>query len=691
VKNSEDRLFFDGFALDLQLRTLLRGSQRVKLTPKPFDVLACLVAHRGEVVGKDALHAEVWRGIAVTDDVLVQAVHEIRRALDDDKDSPRFIQTVPREGYRFIAVVTGEPAEAVRSNAPPPRAGWRAELLALVIVGAGALIVWRLPSFGTDQGEGRDSSTPEVTARVVPVTSASISAVKPVFSPDGKTMLYLSDAAEAPGSMDLFVMPFDAASPLRLTHRANAAGDLPVYTADGRGVVFSRYRMGVDGSRVPDLWKVSAFGGTPLRYIADASDAGFSPDGARVAFTRHAASGRVLVVSPVDRVDQIQQVGGPGFTPRWSPDGRWLAFTTSYPEGGEGQLWIVSSSLADRRVLTTEPQQMYGLAWSADSRSIIFAARIANAFHLRRVWLADGSITTIASGVGSYLTPTVSPDGRLVAFSYLRPVRDLAFASPIDAAVVRTLTENELHRWPRFSPSGRLIASVVQRSTDDDYLFVSKVETGESRRVSQQPAQYPCWIDEDHIAYVTTSGASATDIRRVDLTTGEDIVIAHVEGLVSWLAERPGTSEAAFVVTTVDRRRIVLRDFSTGRESTLAEGLDFWELRWRPDGEVLAWSGPPVAGSVESNGIWNVRPGTSAPQRVVTDGFGPAWGAEGYLFFLRYLGDHDDAGIWQIDIANGREHQVRRIPRVDYFDVSGQSLVFARNTGRTQIFTMPLQ
>ena len=689
MKNSEDRLVFGEFVLDLQRRTLLRGGERLKLTHKPFEVLAFLVAHRGEVVGKEAIHAEVWRGIAVTDDVLVQAVREIRRALSDDKDNPRFVQTVPREGYRFVATVAAEPGGAVQQpELPGRRSHVGAQLVVLAIVVAGAIVAWRSSSLGTDVREGRALGALEPPAQV-PVTPSSISAVKPMFSPDGKTLLYLSEAGEAPGSLDLFVMPLDAAVPWRLTHGANAAGDLPVYTADGREVVFSRYRMGKDGSRAPDLWKVSAFGGTPIRVIADASDAGFSPDGARVAFTRHTSSGRVLVVSPVDRLDATREVSRPGFTPRWSPDGRWLAFTTSYPEGGDGQIWIVSSALADRRALTAESQQVYGLAWSADSRSILFAVRIASAFHLRRVWLANGSTETIASGVGSYLTPVVSPDGRQVAFSYLRPVRDLAVAHTIDADAVRMLTENEQHRWPRFSPSGRLIASVVQRSTAGDHLFVTSLETGESRRLSREPALYPCWIDEDHIAYLATGGANASDIRRVDLVTGEDVVLARIEGGVSWLAVRPGSSEAAFV-RTADQRRIVLRDLPSGRESTLAHGLDFTELRWRPDGEVLAWSGLPVAGGVESNGIWIVRPVASTPQRVVDDGFGPAWGADGELFFLRYLGDRDDAGIWRMNPVSGREQQVRRIARVDFFDVSGSSLVFARNTGRTQIFTMPL-
>ena len=487
MKNSEDRLTFGGFTLDLRRRALFRGDARVHLTSKPLETLIFLVEHRGQVVTKEAVMGSVWKDTAVTDGVLVQAVREIRRALEDDKENPSFVQTVPREGYRFVGDVgvldRAGPKAAVDS---PPRQFARRpiQVVAMAVVVGLALVAWRWGIAARD-GDAATGDDGLIASHITPLTAGGISAVKPVFSPDGKSLLYQSDT-ERHGVLDFFLLPLSGGEPWRLTHGANASGDLPVFTPDGRDVVFSRYRTGSDGSRLPDLWKVSAFGGTPVRYIPEASGAGFSPDGAWVAYTQHGADARTLVVSPAGRLDERREVSTPGFTPRWSPDGKWLAYTTSYPEGGHGDVWIVSPSLTERRRLTTQSAQMYGLAWSGDSGSIVFSTKVGDAFQLQRVSLTEGSIEHVTRGVGVYSSPTISSDGRLLAFTVFRPVRDLLYAQPHDSAV-NALTANESHRWPRLSPSGRRIASVVLRSATDEYLHVINLDTAENRRVSDVP------------------------------------------------------------------------------------------------------------------------------------------------------------------------------------------------------------
>jgi DNA-binding winged helix-turn-helix (wHTH) protein len=95
-------LAFEAFTLDVQKHVLYRASERIRLTSKPLQVLEHLVARGGTTVSKRELLDTVWKDLFVTEDVLVQAVREIRKALGDDKDNPHFIQTIPRVGYRFI-------------------------------------------------------------------------------------------------------------------------------------------------------------------------------------------------------------------------------------------------------------------------------------------------------------------------------------------------------------------------------------------------------------------------------------------------------------------------------------------------------------------------------------------------------------------------------------------------------------
>jgi DNA-binding winged helix-turn-helix (wHTH) protein/TolB-like protein/tetratricopeptide (TPR) repeat protein len=105
MKATQD-LEFEGFRVDVQRRRLLRADgTAIALTPKAFDTLLYLVQHPGDVVEKDALLAAVWPGVVVEDNNLSQAVSALRKALGDDPEAPRFIQTVPRRGFRFVAPV----------------------------------------------------------------------------------------------------------------------------------------------------------------------------------------------------------------------------------------------------------------------------------------------------------------------------------------------------------------------------------------------------------------------------------------------------------------------------------------------------------------------------------------------------------------------------------------------------------
>src|SRR5215470_17458296 len=99
-----DRLLsFDRYSLDLANEQLLHDGELVPLTPKAFAVLRRLVEDAGRLVKKDDLLGSVWRDTHVSDGVLRVIILEIRRALGDESGEPRFIETVPRRGYRFVA------------------------------------------------------------------------------------------------------------------------------------------------------------------------------------------------------------------------------------------------------------------------------------------------------------------------------------------------------------------------------------------------------------------------------------------------------------------------------------------------------------------------------------------------------------------------------------------------------------
>jgi DNA-binding winged helix-turn-helix (wHTH) protein len=102
---------FEGFTLDPCDRRLCRDGAPVELNARYLDALALLVAEGGRLVSKDRFMDEVWRGVPVTDEALTQCIRTLRRLLGDDAARPRFIETVPKHGYRFIAAVQALPLD----------------------------------------------------------------------------------------------------------------------------------------------------------------------------------------------------------------------------------------------------------------------------------------------------------------------------------------------------------------------------------------------------------------------------------------------------------------------------------------------------------------------------------------------------------------------------------------------------
>ena len=117
--NAPGQIRFPPFRLDAGNACLWRRTKAVRLTPKAFAVLRCLVERHGQLVSKQALLDSVWAGTAVGDAVLKVCVREIRKALGDRVRAPRFVATVHRRGYRFIASVTDSDPRPERSAAEP--------------------------------------------------------------------------------------------------------------------------------------------------------------------------------------------------------------------------------------------------------------------------------------------------------------------------------------------------------------------------------------------------------------------------------------------------------------------------------------------------------------------------------------------------------------------------------------------
>ena len=150
---------FAGFRLDTAERQLLHDGAPVDLNSRYFDALALMVREGGSLISKDRLHEEVWRGVPVTDEAISQCIRVLRQRLGDDAGNPRFIETVPKHGYRFVADVDRDiPMDRASAVQPTLSNAMPLGLLAAIggsVAGAIGGLVYGLA--GASQGSGPGS------------------------------------------------------------------------------------------------------------------------------------------------------------------------------------------------------------------------------------------------------------------------------------------------------------------------------------------------------------------------------------------------------------------------------------------------------------------------------------------------------------------------------------------------------
>src|SRR5262245_4023929 len=178
-----------------------RGDRAVDLEPKVFDVLRFLITRRDRLVTKEELLENVWPDTFVAPNALTRAVAQLRKTLGDDADNPRYIETVAKRGYRFIAPVIVDAGTAVDVASLPlsPPRRWPSGMVLTTVAAAAVLVmglfVWARAT--VPPAAGRGALTP---ARVT--TSGSMN-VEPALSPDGSAVAVASDRS---GSFEIYVV-----------------------------------------------------------------------------------------------------------------------------------------------------------------------------------------------------------------------------------------------------------------------------------------------------------------------------------------------------------------------------------------------------------------------------------------------------------------------------------------------------
>jgi Tol biopolymer transport system component/DNA-binding winged helix-turn-helix (wHTH) protein len=654
---------FGLFELNLRSGELRKAGARINLQEQPLRVLTVLLDRPGDLVTRDELRERLWPNDTFVDfdHGLNAVVNRLRDTLGDSADSPRFIETVPRRGYRFIAGVerqaagggpTGRPtppnshvaphlvlqpdphstrevdatrARRARSSVPtswiPSRT---AAIVAVTILALSAAVfgAWLLRP-RADAGGG--------APKLVPLTNLAGKEDWPTFAPDGEQVAF-AWSGEKYDNTDIYVTLVGALNVRRLT--TDPAEDYaPSWSPDGRRIAFLR-KHGTSAR----IHVISALGG-PDAKVSDFPVSATVPAALNVPHITWSPDGRYVVAGRDPRfaseapagVHLIPVEGGQpraitrptpptfDFSPAFSPDGRHLAYASCDTPGGFLPLLLpgncairviaVDGTLVPTdapRTLTNQPVDPAGLAWSRDGRSILFVGPAPRSIYLWRLWVN-----------GSRPPEPVEIAGRKAEHPATVASRDRLAFTQYD-------WESHLYRFNGRDPAERLAAS---SSSEGDPRF-------------------------------------SPDGRRLAFTSGRSGSVAV------WVAAADG---------------------SEARQITHGEWVWPGSPSWSPDGRVIVFDGAKPGNHIR---IWTVDAEGGAP-RQITHGPGdqtvPNWSHDGrWIYFSNHWKNRRD--IWRVRAAGGQPEQVTRSGSgfVAYESFDGTGLIYQASNGDSPLLLLPL-
>jgi Tol biopolymer transport system component/DNA-binding winged helix-turn-helix (wHTH) protein len=480
VKSELRLLRFGDFEVDLRSGELRKAGVKLKFGGQPFQVLTILLERAGEVVTREELQKRLWPDTFVdVDHNLNTAINKIREVLGDSAESPRFVETVPRRGYRFIGELERpvEPVVEPVITVEPDRGSEFRKLWWKVAAGVLTIAIIAVVAGLTYRRSKQQGSQEQAALTAVPFTALPGQATSPAFSPDGSRIAFAWDGDPKGGGngFDLYVKALGSETLLRLTKNPSEWIS-PAWSPDGTQVAFHRM-SGADTG----VYLVPALGGPERKLrttrVSVATDfltpINWSPDGKWIAFADVAPEeehARIYLLSM--ETLEAKQISidptciGEGL-PAFSHNGEYLAYWClrggydavlySLPMRG-GQPKTVSSFRAFPR----------GLTWSADDKRLIYSvnslgSRISD--ELGEVTVGNGATKQLAFARNAML-PTVSSRGDKLAYSSLFTNaaiwrRDLL--QPESPAV--ELIPSSRAQWDaQYSPDGKRIAFASQRS-----------------------------------------------------------------------------------------------------------------------------------------------------------------------------------------------------------------------------------
>ena len=625
-------LCFGQFQLDGANGELRKAGISLKIHPQPFRVLQLLAERPRQIVTRDEIRNCLWGGNTFVDfdGGINSCVNQIRITLGDDPEKPRYIETIPRRGYRFVAAISSQfPAErAAISDVHAPelqvvttprrefvKASRKPKLLAGLTAAALALILGYFA--WSSRSTPRELKQTQLTANSGddPVTGDAI-------SPDGKYLAY-SDK----NGVHIKLL---------------STGETRTLSQISSDWYFAWYPDSTRflGSEIAHhgLWAFSVIGAAPRKFLADGILGSIAPDGSTVAFTQN--TGRVgdrevwFIDSDGSNARKFLEVGEDTAVqePSWSPDGRRIAYYTQRQLSDSFEVKVETRDLKgdapaviySEFATTPEKSKLRDFSWLTAELMVMSLAEpdsdLVNTFTVHcNLWeLQIDSRTGRASGalkrltnlpVGAdvtYLYPTA--DGKRI--SVLRMLGSVSvYLADLDgegkhiSSPVRLTATEGWNNAPVWDADSRAI--LFESNRDGRlHIFRQEIAGDTAGPVATGPGEASGPVvspDDAFLLYVTPAhpmvGGSSTPVQLMRVPraggTPQEILSAHL--IDSPRCSRAPANLCAIAEPAPDRKQVIFSAFEPlrGRGSELARidadpDADYgWDLS--PDGTNIAF------------------------------------------------------------------------------------------------------
>jgi len=713
VPNSQV-LRFGTYEVDLRLGELRKNGIRVKLTGQPYQILVILLEHPGDLVTREHLQRRLWPSDTFVDfdRGLNAAINRVREALGDSAENPRFVETLPRRGYRFIApLVALRPTSATlpiaESNVsvaqtvtspsalPVSEASERRPVsprLKLLLGGISILAILAVVGVAVLSKPSRRRNEWDLQAMKLSRVTQSGNAVNVAISPDGHYVVYALREGEKQGlnirqvatGSDVQILPPDEVLIYGLT-----------FSPDANYIDFVRSEKNNPTSTF--LYRIPTLGGSSHLVMQAAMDfsTSYSPDGAQFAFLRVMGSGQVdLLIADTDGSNERVLATRPyldGFTngTAWSPDGKTIAFSTVESRKSiRSVLWAVSVGDGSVREIYSTPNQIGHPCWLPDGSGLL--ASIGNNLYqfLRgQLWFIPfpkGQARRLTNDWTDYQLDSLglTQDGRTLAAIAETGVSDLWIAPAVDTTKAKQITRN-VHAVGRFSwtPSGGIVfvgghgnLSVLSSDGSARTLLTA----------NDNPVGDPSVCGDGRYVVYSTHREQKAGIWRRDGDGSNPIRIADEPVATSPQCSPDGKSVLYVQVPSLTLMRVTI----TGEKppEAIANVPAAWELdvlAFSPEGKRIAYVAAPETPIEPSSSPAVFSPSASRPNQVKVIAFdGGAlmhqfdWPASAWRPRWAPRGDAIDyiltrngvSNIWQQRLTGGPPKQVTHFDSGEIFD-----------------------